>query len=148
MSGDYTDSDYFDEMEEQSRLRGDRPIPPNPHPLGDDGVKMKELLLCPFCGFDPFRPILDEGTSRYLVMCDGCECEGPLVETEADAIAAWNRRAVPSPKSEGWALAIEAAAKVADGYAERTPDSSLRTGARWIAQDIRALPSPPVAEGE
>jgi hypothetical protein len=37
------------------------------------------------------------------------------------------------------ARTLEAAAKVADEYAAKTPDSSLRIGAQWIAQDIRAL---------
>jgi hypothetical protein len=44
------------------------------------------------------------------------------------------------------ARTLEAAAKVADEYAAKTPDSSLRIGAQWIAQDIRAL-IPPSSEG-
>lgn len=50
---------------------------------------------CPFCG--------SEGEVRYewQVCCSNCACEGPFANTEAEAIKAWNFRALPTPDSGG-----------------------------------------------
>ncbi len=67
----------------------------NPHPLGDDGVKMKELLPCPFCGGEP-KLVL-----RSFADDIECQCGASIGgQSAAKVIKAWNRRAVPSPKAE------------------------------------------------
>lgn len=57
-----------------------------------------------------------------------------------------------APSDEHRRAVLEEAAKIADEYAAKTPDNSLRVGAGWIASDIRALaaiPSPSTGgEGE
>jgi Lar family restriction alleviation protein len=59
------------------------------------------LKPCPFCGYTPAvvevkRARFDDG---YSVECDhsACQCLGPMRDTPAEAIAAWNRRAAQSP---------------------------------------------------
>lgn len=46
---------------------------------------------CPFCGSQLIEPI-DDGHVHWLA-CMDCDAEGPAKYTEAEAIAAWNRRA-------------------------------------------------------
>lgn len=50
-----------------------------------------ELLSCPFCGGTAVA--LDDGSHSY-VLCDVCLAEGPAGAL-SEAVAAWNRRAVP-----------------------------------------------------
>lgn len=54
-----------------------------------------EIKRCPFCGTEP-ETAYSEGNKTYGIRCDNDEC--PLEvgtwewDTEAEAIAAWNRR--------------------------------------------------------
>lgn len=53
----------------------------------------RDLLTCPFCG-GKARVYSDPGAS--YVMCAtmlGCGAEGPIAETQDQAIEAWNTRA-------------------------------------------------------
>ncbi len=67
----------------------------------------------------------------------------------SDAIAAWNLRAVPSPKSE-WRGAFSALESLVDSIRSGEPEEQADAleHAEQVIQRIRALPSPPVAEGE
>lgn len=38
------------------------------------------------------RNVVHYGSGGYAAECKGCEARGPLCDTKADAIAAWNRR--------------------------------------------------------
>lgn len=68
----------------------------------------EELKPCPFCG----STLLGMSqTGIYWGRCDSCHCEGPTAETEAKAIAAWNRRAQPAQVA---ALAAALAALTAE----------------------------------
>lgn len=55
---------------------------------------MSELLPCPFCGGEA---TMDSSGKKYQVWCKRCSCihMGEFYNTEAEAIAAWNRRAQP-----------------------------------------------------
>jgi Lar family restriction alleviation protein len=72
---------------------------------------MADLLPCPFCGGAPFIGHIyvthhlsngDElkGEQRRL-RCRECGSEGAQRNTEAEAIAAWNRRAALSRAGKG-----------------------------------------------
>lgn len=50
-----------------------------------------ELLSCPFCGGEA-RVARAIGSSVRFASCIACEAFGPSRDTEAEAIAAWNRR--------------------------------------------------------
>ena len=51
------------------------------------------LLPCPFCGgqAELLSAELRE-THDAMIECSQCETTGPTSETDAEAIAAWNRR--------------------------------------------------------
>ena len=51
---------------------------------------MEELRKCPFCGGE--AEIFFVGRIGYLAQCKKCKNMTPWKNTEADAIAAWNRR--------------------------------------------------------
>lgn len=72
----------------------------------DEAAKMAELLAkyperpkldgCPWCGGDvevSVAPPLFERTGMRRVCCQNCQIYGPWGTDEADAAAAWNRRA-------------------------------------------------------
>ena len=52
-----------------------------------------ELKPCPFCGKREFISVVRSlnGVVAW-VDCTNCGCYGPAKNTEAEAIAAWNRR--------------------------------------------------------
>ena len=59
---------------------------------------MPEVILpCPACGSRECESVVctisaDEHQSlHYNVECDGCYASGPILDREADAIAAWNK---------------------------------------------------------
>lgn len=53
-----------------------------------------EISKCPFCGNDK-QHIGSNGVGSFWVCCeDGCGCEGPYRQSEAEAVEAWNTRAV------------------------------------------------------
>lgn len=51
-----------------------------------------KLLGCPWCDGHVETTHRKE-PKGYWVHCYGCACDGPIEAEEADAIAAWNRRA-------------------------------------------------------
>lgn len=67
-------------------------------------VPMEELeamLPCPFCGSAPSEypqntsiPAKAGGYTQ-IIWCENCGCEGPERQTDAEAIAAWNKRSNP-----------------------------------------------------
>jgi Lar family restriction alleviation protein len=67
-----------------------------------------KLERCPFCGWPAASNFAQVGVA--WVTCTDCGAEGPVEDTEAEAIAAWNRRAPasqarPAGGSEGSSLA-------------------------------------------
>lgn len=50
-----------------------------------------KLLPCPFCGGEA---MIDNAGGKYQAWCEHCCCihMGEFYNTEAEAIAAWNRR--------------------------------------------------------
>jgi len=75
---------------------------------------MSELLSCPFCGGKAVvvpglagSAVLDKQT--FHVGCRGCKTEQPYKLNESEAVAAWNRRALPPP------LDLEAVARIIAG---------------------------------
>jgi Lar family restriction alleviation protein len=51
-----------------------------------------ELRECPFCGHDEHLTIETGDNGWGHVYCNGCDAAGPVKETNAIAIAAWNSR--------------------------------------------------------
>jgi Lar family restriction alleviation protein len=56
------------------------------------------LMPCPFCGWPASDPV-SNGIGSAFLECRDCGAEGPVEETEAEAVTAWNRR------TDGTALA-------------------------------------------
>lgn len=55
-----------------------------------------QLKPCPFCGSEKVE-LESEGDGNNWVECQFCATCGPMQETEADAIAAWNAAARLTP---------------------------------------------------
>ena len=71
---------------------------------------MSELKLCPFCGEEELLLLPHASRAiQTIVQCKGCLMGGP--------IAAWNRRASPTPEAIR-SDALEEAARVADDVQE------------------------------
>jgi Lar family restriction alleviation protein len=51
----------------------------------------EKLANCPFCGSVP--KLFGSDSMKYsYAQCEGCRCETGVRESEAETIAAWNRR--------------------------------------------------------
>lgn len=86
-----------------------------------------DLLPCPFCGHDKvaFHPndIAFAGPEMWLpgtvcyAHCDGCGAEGPQsMESQQEAVDAWNRRT--DPAREDMLAALNAAKRLTDNINE------------------------------
>lgn len=107
------------------------------------------LLPCPFCGgrsLGFIRPCTDGGLG---VICHTCHTTmDSRVETEAEAITAWNRRA-PQPEREGpsrdelIALIMDETTDdvVADGWQSLGKPNVLVQGCRFLRRADRARPT-------
>lgn len=59
--------------------------------MTQDDEALRKLKPCPFCGGDKVR--VKSREDDHWAHCKPCFAEGPMCETEAEAIAAWNKRA-------------------------------------------------------
>lgn len=78
-----------------------------------------DLKPCPFCGRDHRLPIIqDEASGLMHVYCQACGASGPVEsESEAEAIAGWNRRVGASSPGGGPEKKVDMAALREDVYA-------------------------------
>lgn len=64
------------------------------------GITRKDISACPFCGakersaVDTF-PTTTKGVFRHAVTCSRCGAQGPLTETELEALKGWEARLPP-----------------------------------------------------
>ena len=60
------------------------------------------LLPCPvpWCVSDVLEVVRSPWSRGYGVSCQNCRAQGPDCATEAEAIAAWNRRIPPTPATD------------------------------------------------
>ena len=58
-------------------------------------MNAETIATCPFCGGDPaiIHNTVDFKAVSHAITCFGCEAGTKFYTDEADAIAAWNRRA-------------------------------------------------------
>jgi hypothetical protein len=106
-----------------------------------------ELKSCPFCKSDvvvllpPPRHFCNESQNRefegnltFYAHCDGCGCDGPVCDNEADAIEKWNTRAdlTPAPGAD-YVAALEAALRNIRELNTAEPDAE---GHRWVHSDL------------
>lgn len=87
------------------------PAPPSPME-----ARMGDMKECPFCGGDDVVTVLDreQGQKWGFAGCNSCAARGPEVRTgydtadeapwRAEAIAEWNRRAIPAADARAEAL--------------------------------------------
>lgn len=96
------------------------------------------LLPCPFCGTLGSQPPYRRGRtvnvrgSRHFAKCEICGAEGSHEMTEAEAIAAWNSRAVAASQPASVTLAEDAITK--GETASQMLDRLGMDGAKWAAE--------------
>ena len=56
-----------------------------------------ELKPCPFCGGEAKKSFYGGQRRMFLCSCTACEASLPWRDTEAAAVADWNRRACDAP---------------------------------------------------
>ena len=114
------------------------------------------LKPCPFCGGEADRSQL-VGDMPCFVGCLPCNLEGPFRETNAEAIAAWNRRAGESAARDAGleqaaqhhedrvaVLTLEAQRFADKGAKQRATQARQSAGKhKCFARDIRALHTEP-----
>lgn len=66
-----------------------------PGPEASTGSSL-ELKVCPFCDLDAVYATKLQ--RRHFVFCTHCEIQGPWGTSQAEAVAAWNRRSPPEPE--------------------------------------------------
>ena len=93
-----------------------------------------ELEPCPFCRSTNCSLSTRVGAWKFAY-CPDCLTEGPAMDSDSDAIAAWNRRATPAAQAEAVAWQV----RRADGRIDGSPfpweectkelyDATLSTG--------------------
>lgn len=93
----------------------------------------EELKPCPFCGCEHMKISPNIHTQMLRVQCEGCWATSVTSNNRATIIAAWNRRASPTPPTEGEGrpcnshsrLVVAAANLLQDVFA-RHPGETLR----------------------
>lgn len=101
-----------------------------------------EMLACPFCG-SPDVKVISASLHARQGYCNNCNAVGPYVMGEANAIAAWNRRAllVPNLGAVRLADAVELEAgkreEIAGVYA--TQIAELKAQVERLAAVIRPI---------
>lgn len=85
-------------------------------PIDKDAVELKP---CPFCCGEPW--ISDGGNGiHFRVFCGvtACQAAGPLERCAADAVSAWNVRALTHPTEQTDGAVVEALVKCRDKFRE------------------------------
>jgi len=63
--------------------------------MNDVNILRMKLEQCPFCGESYAINVLDASdqyVSSFWVTCGNCDAEGPVADTEDDAVEKWNKR--------------------------------------------------------
>lgn len=55
-----------------------------------------EMLPCPFCGSDQFKPKVCKDILDYCILCTQCGVESGDADSEEEAVQFWNTRAAPT----------------------------------------------------
>ncbi|TPM39625.1 hypothetical protein [Mesorhizobium sp. B2-3-4] len=126
----------------------------------------KGLKNCPFCDAsghdlmlfcDPEEGRGNSGPSRR-VQCAGCNVEAPFYPTEAEAIAAWNRRALAATALDGGGTVEQIAEciwqaewkRAGNGGLRKVPWSELAPADqeryRFVAREVASLKAAPEAD--
>lgn len=98
----------------------------------------ERLLPCPFCGCadnDAASQCAAISDDLYSIWCGLCLAEGPACDSEAEAIAAWNKRSVSSDR----AGVIEECIAAAEEATKDLAGKFTRYGVETAVNAIRAL---------
>ena len=96
---------------------------------------MVDLMRCPFCGEAARRSLVQpkNGPNNWAIGCSKCIMQTEWVATEAEAIAAWNRRPEPATPAGDDAL-VDSERAYANALASTTGD----TPADFVFRDAAA----------